>query len=95
MEKCSSDKMVVIETEDELKFTIPETIAKMSKTLFNVLENTTEDESIPIAIHSDVYKLIVDWCVYHHENPDKPLAKLPVHKKHPMVLPDFDMKILI
>lgn len=87
------DKLVIIETEDDVKFELPVKIAKMSQTIFNVLENTDEDTPIPITIDSKIFKMVVDWCIYHEANPDPVLPKLPVHKKHPMVIPEFDQKL--
>lgn len=44
-------------------------------------------------IEPEIRKIILEWCSYHDEHPDKQIDNPKIWKVPPMTLPEFDMKL--
>jgi S-phase kinase-associated protein 1 len=66
----SDDEQVTLLSQDGQSFTVSQTIAKMSETVKNLLDDVGSENPIPLPnVSGKILEKVVEYCKYHAENP--------------------------
>lgn len=67
----SDEEQVILQSQDGVEFKVSSTVAKMSETVKNLLDDIQEtDTPIPLPnVSGKILEKVVEYCNYHNEHP--------------------------
>jgi S-phase kinase-associated protein 1 len=85
---------VKLSSNDGKEFTVERSVAEMSVTLKNMLEDIGDiDQAIPVTnVNGKILEKVIQYCQYHKENPEPPKAEEKEVEKRSDDISPWDQK---